>query len=170
MNKTEKKTSRIKFWRKLKEYLLPHGFVPKRPTKHNGDKVKFISESPAVCRARYDIHVNENGVQVAWCLDSWEDRPNDIKSHKWRKEFYEKLLKHREKINKAFGGKNSLCWDSPEKEKLSELYKVCAPFRHCDRYNEAEWESIFEFIKDSLERLDKVMFRHLKKIQNEMPD
>ena len=155
------------FWRELKEYLLPD-FAPVRPNyPHKDDKVKFKKENTSIYVTRYDIHVNNNGLQIVWCLDSKEHPPVD---HEWRKIFYENLLKHREKINQDFGGENSLCWDHPEKEELSELYKVCAPFRHCDRYNEAEWESIFESIKDSLERLDEVMFPSLEKIENEMPD
>ena len=164
----DKKTSRIKFWKKLKEYLLPHGFVPVAPkTEHTGYYVKFKKENTAVYVTRYDIHINKNGIRIAWCLDSKEHPPAD---DEWRRIFYKNLFKHKKEINRDFGGENSLSWDCSKKEKPSQLYKIKTPSQQCDRYNEAEWESIFESIKDLLVKLDKAMFRHLEEIEIEMPD
>ena len=157
----DKKTSRIKFWRELKEYLLPD-FVPVDSKKeHPGSFVKFKRKGNVVHAARYDLRIvaeaKGGGIQVELCLD-----------FKLRKAFYENLLQYREEINKDFGGADSLSWDCSEKENPEALYKITTPYHQCDPYNEAEWDSIFESFKDSLEKLDKVMFRHLEKIENEM--
>ena len=175
MNKTEKEIILTPFWKKLKEYLLPHGFVPVAPkTEHKDNFVKFNKENPSAHTTKYDIRIvgeaKGGGVQVELCLDFWKNRPNDLHSNKLRKAFYENLLKHSEKINQAFGGADSLSWDCSEKENPNSLYKIKTPNHQCDPYNEAEWESIFESLIDLLEKLDEVMLHRLEEIENEMLD
>ena len=169
MSQTEKEIILTQFWKKLKEYLLPHGFVPVAPkTEHKKNFVKFNKENPSAHTTKYNAWIFEGGIRAELCLDFWKNRPNDWRSNGLRKAFYENLLKHSKEIDEAFDGADSLSWDNPEKEDPSQLYKIKTPRQQCDPYNEAEWESIFESIKDLLERLDGAILAGFEKVDSEM--
>lgn len=142
---------RDKFWTQLlnliKQKTKLHANIS--PTQHN-----WIGTSAGKQGIGYNYSIRKNEAQVELYIDRGKEKTEE------NKEIFDQLFKHKEAIEKAFGG--SIEWESLEGKRACRLCEKISVGGYRD--DEDKWPLIHETMIDSMIRFEKALKPFISKL------